>query len=443
MDRPAQEPPHPAGAADSPLSFPVEAPKLAGVEPGAGAPAGAPGEAAVPRQDDPLAFPAEAAAAPPRQGGDPLAFPAAAAPRPLFPADAPPADPLAFPSEAAATAPPRGDPLAFPPAAAPRTEPPLFPADAPVTPPADPLAFPSEAAAAPPREGDPLTFPTPGAPHTEPPLFPAETPPAEPLAFPAAATPHTEPPLFPPPTPPGQLPFPVAELPTAAAGPPSPAPAPAQAPAPEPPASRLPRHLPAALAALAALLAVGGCFLPLFRMLQELSFRQGFGDAQLTITETAWGNRIEVSGQEPTDRPGVPVGIPVIVAIVLLAAAAFAAFSRPGRGLTRWLLSAGAVFAAGVVTTVAMFRFELAAIAGEEVDLEVTTGPGMWLLALAAAAAAAAAVVAHLPLLGHLRDPAWADPAVAYADTPTPPSGVAITVLPPDEPDEPDEPPLR
>ncbi|WP_310967688.1 hypothetical protein [Amycolatopsis sp. 505] len=326
-------------------------------------------------------------------------------------------DPLASPSEAAAAPPRQGDPLTFP------------------------------AAAAPPREGDPLTFPTPGAPHTEPPLFPAETPPAEPLAFPAAATPHTEPPLFPPPTPPGHLPFPVAELPTVAAGPPPAAPAaaptPAQAPAPEPPASRLPRHLPAALAALAALLAVGGCFLPLFRMLQELSFRQGFGDAQLTITETAWGNRIEVSGQEPTDRPGVPVGIPVIVAIVLLAAAAFAAFSRPGRGLTRWLLSAGAVFAAGVVTTVAMFRFELAAIAGEEVDLEVTTGPGMWLLALAAVAAAAAAVVAHLPLLGHLRDPAWADPAVAYADTPTPPSGVAITVLPPDEPDEPDEPPLR
>lgn len=412
MDRPAQDPPPPAGAADSPLSFPVEAPKLAGVEPGAGAPEGAPGEAAVPRQDDPLAFPAEPAAAPPPALSE------------------------------GATATRQGDPLAFPAAAAPRTEPPLFPADAPVTPPADPLAFPSEAAAERPRQGDPLTFPAPGAPHTEPPLFPADTPPAEPLAFPAAATPRTEPPLFPPPTPPGQLPFPVAELPTVAA-PPPPAPAPAQAPAPEPPASRLPRHLPAVLAALAALLAVGGCFLPLFRMLQELSFRQGFGDAQLTITETAWGNRIEVSGQEPTDRPGVPVGIPVIVAIVLLAAAAFAAFSRPGRGLTRWLLSAGAVFAAGVVTTVAMFRFELAAIAGEEVDLEVTTGPGMWLLALAAVTAAAAAVVAHLPLLGHLRDPAWADPAVAYADTPTPPSGVAITVLPPDEPDEPDEPPLR
>ena len=29
----------------------------------------------------------------------------------------------------------------------------------------------------------------------------------------------------------------------------------------------------------------------------------------------------------------------------------------------------------------------------------------------------------------------WADPDLAYADTPTPPIGVAITVLPPD-PDE-------
>ncbi|KDN20764.1 hypothetical protein [Amycolatopsis rifamycinica] len=306
MDRSAQEPPEPAGAADSPLSFPVEAPKLAGVEPGAGAPVGSAAEAILPRQ------------------GDPLAFPSAATPPPT---------------------------------------------------------------------------PPPGAP----------------------------------------LPFPVAELPKAAAAPqpaPGPAPTPAPGPTAETAASRLPRTLPAVLATLAALLAVGGCFLPLFQMLQELDFRQGFGVARLTVTETAWGTRIGVSGQEPTDRPGVPFGIPVIVAVALLAAAAFAGFSRPDRGLTRWLLSAGAVFAAGVVTTIGMSRFELSAIAGEELNLEVSTGPGMWLLVLATLSAAAAAVLAHLPL----RRPGWADPAVAYADTPTPPSGVAITVLPPDEPGDP---PLR
>jgi len=83
-----------------------------------------------------------------------------------------------------------------------------------------------------------------------------------------------------------------------------------------------------------------------------------------------------------------------------------------------------------------MGRFELVAIAGEEVGLEVSTGLGMWLLTLATVLAAGAAVLAHLPALRHPRNPGWADPAVAYADTPTPPSGVAITVLPPEDEDE-------
>ncbi|WP_244170049.1 hypothetical protein [Amycolatopsis tolypomycina] len=254
----------------------------------------------------------------------------------------------------------------------------------------------------------------------------------DPLAFPAAATPLTAPPLFPAETAPPPLPFPVAEIP----GIPTPAlpPAPQAAPPPAPTApSPWFRFGPPFLAAVAALLAVGGCFLPLFQMFQELDFRQGFVDARLTITQTAWGNRIQVTGQPPTDRPALPVGIPVVVAIVVLAVAAFAGFSRPERGLSRWLLSAGAVFTAGVVTTIGMGRFELAAIAGEEVALEVSTGAGMWLLVAAAVLAAGAAVVAYLPN----RAPGWADPAVAYADTPTPPSGVAITVLPPEEPEDP------
>ncbi|MFF1606474.1 hypothetical protein ACFVYA_01750 [Amycolatopsis sp. NPDC058278] len=228
------------------------------------------------------------------------------------------------------------------------------------------------------------------------------------------------------------MPFPVAELPVSAATPqPASGAEPEPAPAPAPAAAGLLRRLPAVLAALAAVLAVGGCFLPLFRMLQDLNFRQGFIGAQLTITETAWGNRIEITGQPVTDRPGVPVGIPVVIAVVVLAAAAIAAFARPDRGLTRWLLSAGALFTAGVVTTTWMSRFELAAIADEEAGLAVSTGPGMWLLTLATVLAAAAAVLVYLPNVG--RNPGWADPALAYADTPTPPSGVAITVLPPDD----------
>ncbi|WIX87499.1 hypothetical protein [Amycolatopsis sp. DG1A-15b] len=291
-----------------------------------------------------------------------------------------------------------------------------------------PLSFPVEA----PRPDGPE--PGAGAPAS----FPAEpgaTRPTDPLAFPAEAAPRSGPPLFPPhitatPSQAEPLPFPVAELPVSAA---TPQPAPEAEPEPAPAAAGLLHRLPAVLAALAAVLAVGGCFLPLFRMLQDLNFRQGFIGAQLTITETAWGNRIEITGQPVTDRPGVPVGIPVVIAVVVLAVAAIAAFARPDRGLTRWLLSAGALFTAGVVTTTWMSRFELAAIADEEAGLEVSTGPGMWLLTLATVLAAAAAVLGYLPLRNFGRNPGWADPALAYADTPTPPSGVAITVLPPDD----------
>ena len=134
-------------------------------------------------------------------------------------------------------------------------------------------------------------------------------------------------------------------------------------------------------------------------------------------------------------------GILVIVGIVVLAAAAF---SRPGRGVTRWLLSTGAVFMTGVVATIGMGRFDLEAMAGDQTKLEVTTGPGMWLLIVATVLGAGAAVLAHLPLRAAAGSPGWADPALAYADTPTPPSGVAITVLPPDEePGNPGEPRLR
>ncbi|WP_309235290.1 hypothetical protein [Amycolatopsis sp. SID8362] len=229
-----------------------------------------------------------------------------------------------------------------------------------------------------------------------------------------------------PPQPSLPAPFPVAQLPGLPPQPPQPTPVEPAEPAKPAPAGVL-RFLPPVLALLAALLTVAGTLLPLFRVQEQLNIRQRAFETRLAITQTAWGTSIEIPGQDATERAGAPLGVPLVLAAVLLLAAAFVAFSRPVRG--RWLIGGAAVFTAGVVSTVAMNRFELSALVGD-VDLEVVTGAGMWLLALGTAVAVAAAVVAHLAL--RKRD--WADPAVAYADTPTPPSGVAITVLPPEEP---------
>ncbi|MEU0790853.1 hypothetical protein ABZ342_12345 [Amycolatopsis sp. NPDC005961] len=177
---------------------------------------------------------------------------------------------------------------------------------------------------------------------------------------------------------------------------------------------------------------VAGCLLPLFRLQQHVSVRQRFFEAQLTLTETAWGSRIEIPGQDVTEQGGSPVGIPLILAVLVLAVAAFTAFARPGRGPGRWLIAAGAVFTAGVVITVGMGGPGLSALA-DGMDLEVTTEAGMWLLIGATVVAGVAAVLAYLPAWRRSGEE-WADPALAYADTPTPPSGVAITVLPPEEP---------
>lgn len=289
------------------------------------------------------------------------------------------------------------------------------PSQEPPEPPESPLSFPVEA----PRPDD--VEPGAGAPLD---------PPAQPLLFPVAEAPG------PPgePEPPELLPFAVAELPGT---PPAPEPEPEpREPEPEP-RPTAPRFVPAVLTTLATLLAAGGCFLPLFRIQQHVNARQQFFEAELSITQTAWGSTIEIPGQETAERLGAPVGVPLLLAVVLLAAAALTAFSRPGRA-ARWLVGAGAVFTAGVVLTVGMSGFEWSELADGE-DLEVVVAAGMWSLIAAAVLAAGAAVVTALPLRrGSGGD--WADPALAYADTPTPPTGVAITVLPPEEPDEPEEP---
>jgi len=98
------------------------------------------------------------------------------------------------------------------------------------------------------------------------------------------------------------------------------------------------------------------------------------------------------------------------------------------------LVSASAVFTAGVVITVGMSRFEWSALVGIG-ELEAGNAVGMWLLILATVLAAAAGVVAYLPGWKRATED-WADPSIAYTDTPTPPSGVAITVLPPDAEDD-------
>jgi len=309
---------------------------------------------------------------------------------------------------------------------------------------ASPLSFPVEApklAGVEPGTGSPLNFPAEVGSPGDPPAFPAEAtakpPLAEPLTFPAT----TRPPepfaaAAPFPAEPAPLPFPVAELPGSVTAAPRPEPAAEPEPVPlaAPAPSELLRFVPPILVAVAALLTVAGCFLPLFRIQQRVTVGQRFFEAQLTITQTAWNTLIEIPGQEAAERPAAPLGIPLIIAVAVLVVAAFTAFSRPGRGLARWLVSASAVFTAGVVITVGMSRFEWSALVGIG-ELEAGNAVGMWLLILATVLAAAAGVVAYLPAWQRATED-WADPSIAYTDTPTPPSGVAITVLPPDAEDD-------
>ncbi len=419
MDRPSQEPAAQPDGAESPLSFPVEAPRPAGPEPGAGAP-----------QAEPLRFPAEV---PGPEGtfqpadvsplAEPLRFPAEAsepdAPSPGVPrpADVPPrAEPLRFPAEApppegvfqAADVPPRAEPLRE----AARPEGAIQAADVP--PLAEPLRFPAEA-------------PRPEAPSQTALQSADVSPPSQPSPFPGAASSPPGPPFHP-----AELPYPVAQLPASVPSSTQPPPQAAGQPAAEPPvpaAASLLRFAPPVLAVVAAVMTLLGAFLPLFRIREHLGASQRYLDTQMLITETAWGHTIEVPDQQITDQAGAPVGVPLLFAVVVLVAAALITFGRPGHRLGRWLIAAGAVFAAGVVSTAGTSGIGWSARSGE-VEVTVATGPGLWLLIGGTVVAAAAAVVAYLPWR---QPPGWADPALAYADTPTPPSGVAITVLPPDD----------
>lgn len=417
MDSPSQEPPErpgpPPAGAESPLSFPVEAAK--------------------PPPGDPLALPAEPGV------GEPLlpAESGLAAERSGFPAEPGVGEPLPPPGVSGMV----GESRAVPAEAAESGLAVERPAEAAKRAGADPLAFPAEAAKPPP--GDPLAE-VPGAAAAQP-VDPAQYPPV-PVAEIPGGMPHptagfkpamgladaTEPPTATGPTPAAWSALAPAGLPPATGAPTAARPAPAAIPVLPPPGtgpSRLSRLLLPALTALAALMAAGGCFLPLFRLQPHLDLRQrAFMEAQLTVTQTAWGSRIEVPGQDAADQAATPVGIPIVLAVLLLAVAAVFAFSRPGRG--RWLITAAAFFTGGVVATVGMSGLGWSVMSDGE-NLNVVTGAGMWLLIAATAVAAVAAVLA---LRSARRRDDWTDPALAYADTPTPPNGVAITVLPPDEP---------
>jgi hypothetical protein len=262
---------------------------------------------------------------------------------------------------------------------------------------------------------------------------PEPTPPAQPapvdvLRSTAGAPADAGPPEPSPPT----EPVPVAVLP--AAPPPRRFPARSAPPAarPAPPRS-LRDFLPIALITLAAVATFAAGFLPLFRTAQMLGDDDDRG--VLRYTQTGWSTYFGFGGEDGGSQPSEPLGVALLAAaVVLLVALVFvirqvvtARASAAARGVTL----SGAAFLAGVVLATAMAGIPAPVDSGR-VRFETSLQAGMWLLFLAVVAAAAAAVLDYLASPGTRPD--WADPGTAYADTPTPPSGVAITVLPPEVP---------
>lgn len=188
--------------------------------------------------------------------------------------------------------------------------------------------------------------------------------------------------------------------------------------------TRARHYLVPALTTLVAVLTVAGSFLPLFR--REEPFGSGTSETVSSVTG-AWRYTFRFPGQEELSTPTAPVGIPLLLAGALLLLAAVLGVSRPGPTASRTALVA-TVFQLGTVCTVGMLGAN--ALAGST-RAQVTLGTGMWLL-IAGALVAAVAAVQSFRAPGSPSGPAWADPDAAYADTETPPSGVVITVLPPD-----------
>ncbi|WP_410574177.1 hypothetical protein [Amycolatopsis sp. cmx-4-61] len=170
-----------------------------------------------------------------------------------------------------------------------------------------------------------------------------------------------------------------------------------------------------ALAALAALLTITGSFLPLFR--SDQPFGSGTTETVRAVTG-AWRSSYRFPGQDELTAPAAPVGVPLLVASAILLAAAIVGIRKAASRTTL----TGTAFLLGTVSTVAMLAANL--LLGRR-DARLTLEPGMWLLL-------AGAVVAVVAAVRSARSPG--PPAhPAYADTETPPSGVVITVLPPED----------
>ncbi|MFC3449933.1 hypothetical protein [Amycolatopsis speibonae] len=196
-----------------------------------------------------------------------------------------------------------------------------------------------------------------------------------------------------------------------------------------------PRRLVAAsLTVLASVLVLVGCFFPFFTTEYRLSFDRS--DKIAVVVQGAWDTKI-LQRNDPAFVMGTsPVGVPLLVAAVILLAAAIAAaraarLRRPGT-LDRWLTTIAAVFLIGVVSTVAMLG--IGRQLGAPAEGTLTLDAGMWALFAAAAAAAGAAVMTHRVQADEVP---VSDPSLA--DMPTPKDGISITMLPPEpQPELPD-----
>ncbi len=175
----------------------------------------------------------------------------------------------------------------------------------------------------------------------------------------------------------------------------------------------------------ATALTVVGTFLPFFRTEQSVGLEPS-GIAQTTLR--AWRIDFSFPGQGEISSPSAPLGVPLLLAAAILVAAAIlgAVTRKPARRTTL----VGAAFLAGAVCTVAVQGMRGLVDDGRP---QVSTTPlaGTWVLLAAVVVAAGAAVLSNAGRLA--ATPGWADPEAAYADTPTPPSGVVITVLPPED----------
>ncbi|WP_410650142.1 hypothetical protein [Amycolatopsis sp. cmx-4-54] len=150
----------------------------------------------------------------------------------------------------------------------------------------------------------------------------------------------------------------------------------------------------------------------------------------IVFVQGAWETKAYQSGHPAFTTSTSPIGIPLLVAAVLLLAATIvstrvAGHRRPGT-LDRWLTTIAAVFLAGVVSSVATLGS--GRVLGDDITVTLTLEAGMWALFAAVVAAAGAAVMSH-----RVQDdevPVSGDQSLA--DMLTPKDGISITVLPPE-----------